>query len=108
MSDKKYIDRNSLLDIADYKEIFDKEKHHNHKIVDDNGVYRWEENKGKTTRVEEKGLNSVVEKMMEMGLNKNSEEWRALYRNMGYSLSGYWEVFFWDWNNSIADEYCPV
>jgi len=26
---------------------------------------------------------------------------------MGYSLFGYWEVFYWDANNDIADEYEP-
>jgi hypothetical protein len=40
-----------------------------------------------------------------MGLNKNSEEVRKLYRDMGYSLSGYWEIFFWEVNNEDAPLY---
>jgi hypothetical protein len=42
-----------------------------------------------------------------MGLTKNSEEVRKLYRDMGYSLSGYWEIFYWDMNNEDAHKYKP-
>jgi hypothetical protein len=44
---------------------------------------------------------------MRMGLTKNSEEVRKLYRDMGYSLSGYWEIFYWDMNNEDAHKYKP-
>lgn len=33
---------------------------------------------------------------------KNSEVYRKLYRDMGYSLYGYWEI-----NNEDAGEYIP-
>jgi hypothetical protein len=42
-----------------------------------------------------------------MGLTKNSEEVRKLYRDMCYSLSGYWEIFYWDMNNEDARKYKP-
>jgi len=100
----EYIDRESLFDIENYKVIFEKEKHY-HKIVKINDIIRWEEHPGKTEFIKEKGLNHCVNQMILLGLNKNSEEWRALYRNLGYSLSGYWEVFYWEWNNPIAEEY---
>lgn len=40
-----------------------------------------------------------------MGLTKNSEEMGKLYRDMGYSLSGYWEIFYWETNNEDAGKY---
>jgi hypothetical protein len=42
-----------------------------------------------------------------MGLGKNDESVRKLYRDMGYSLSGYWEIFYWEMNNEDADQYRP-
>jgi len=45
---------------------------------------------------------------MKMGLTKNSEPVRKLYRDMGYSLSGYWEIFYWDVNNEEAEDYHGV
>jgi hypothetical protein len=42
-----------------------------------------------------------------MGLTKNSEEVRKLYHDMGYSLSGYWEIFCWEANNENARKYKP-
>ena len=36
---------------------------------------------------------------------KNDHRIRKFYRGLGYSLFGYWEVFFWDWNNEEADEW---
>jgi hypothetical protein len=47
-------------------------------------------------------------KTYEKGYTKNSEIYRKLYRDMGYSLSGYWEVFYWDVNNEKVDEYNPI
>ena len=40
-----------------------------------------------------------------MYFTKNSEEWRKLYRDIGYSLYGYWEIFYWDMNNEDAADY---
>jgi len=105
MEEVKIIERKNLEHISDYADIFVKESHHHHRIVEIDGVVRWEEKPMKTAMVEEKGLNAVVMDMINLGMNKNSEEWRALYRNMGYSLSGYWEVFYWEVNNPIAENY---
>ena len=38
----------------------------------------------------------------------NSEMWRKLYRDLGYSLFGYWEIFYWEANNEKAAEYKPT
>ncbi len=100
----KYIKREDIK-INAYVEILKKESHHDHKIVEINGIFRWEKIPEKLLIVDECGLNKVVEKMIDLGLDKNSEEWRALYRNLGYSLNGYWEVFYWEMNNPDADSY---
>lgn len=38
---------------------------------------------------------------------KNNDLIRELYKCRGYSLSGFWEVFYWDWNNEHADKARP-
>lgn len=55
--------------------------------------------------VDEISLNYLVE----IGYldNKNSEKYRALYRYIGYSLYGYWEIFYWKVNNEKAHLYVP-
>ena len=90
----------------DYKEILDKEWHHDHEITrDDHGTLRWKENP-KVREIIDKGiLNDLWYLFHTMGLNKNSEEVRKLYRDMGYSLSGYWEIFYWEVNNEDAHLY---
>lgn len=89
-----------------YKEIFDKESHHNHIIIqDENGTYRWEENVVTRTLVDLAGLNELVVKLSNLGIDKNNENYRKMYREMGYSLYGYWEIFYWEVNNPKASSY---
>ena len=38
-------------------------------------------------------------------ISKNDPNIRKMYRNMGYSLSGYYDIFFWEINNPIASEW---
>lgn len=51
------------------------------------------------------GLNGIIQLFTRYGLTKNSEIYRKLYRDMGYSLYGYWEIFYCELNNEDADEY---
>lgn len=88
-------------------EIIDTERHHNHPIVLVNGVLRWEENGGVRHMVEEIGLNKIIQLLNHMDIGKNSEFYRKLYRDIGISLFGYWEVFYWNWNNEECDDYKP-
>lgn len=105
---EKIITREELMDVDYYKEMFEIEFHHDHEIImDQHGVARWKADPkirlmiGKTV-----DLNDLWYIMFcSMGFTKNSEEVRKLYRDMGYSLSGYWEVFFWEVNNEQAPEY---
>ena len=103
----KVIDRNKI-EIKDYQEIFKKESHHDHEVVEtENGVLRWKENPAVSFLVDFGNLNDIVAELYKRGHDKNSELYRKLYRDMGYSLSGYWEIFYWDWNNEYADSYEP-
>ncbi len=89
----------------DYKEILEKESHANHKVVSVDGVLRWEEDPKVRDLVDRVGLNDLVLFMLVLGYDKNSEFYRNLYRSIGYSLSGYWEIFYWEVNNPEANEY---
>ena len=91
-----------------YREILDVETHNNHEIIkDDNGTLRWKQNPTVRHYLKNISLNDLCPLLMTLGYGKNSEVYRKLYRDMGYSLSGYWEIFFWEANNEDASEYVP-
>ncbi len=104
----KIINREDITEDI-YREILDIETHHDHKIVeDDKGTLRWEENPATSFLIDEvTDLNKTVIKLYDLGHDKNSEIYRKLYRDIGYSLSGYWEIFYWEMNNPEADLYIP-
>lgn len=101
----KTIERKTLIDHEYFGDIIRRESHHDHPIVEVDGIPRWKENPEVSEYVGKIGLNDIIGLFMSMGYTKNSEVWRKLYRDIGYSLSGYWEVFYWNWNNEDADEY---
>jgi hypothetical protein len=91
-----------------YREIFDAETHHQHEIIRDSvGTLRWKPNATVVELITPQriNLNDLVHLMHTLGYGKNSEFYRKLYRDMGYSLSGYWEIFFWEANNPKASKY---
>lgn len=105
---KIYIDRNDkrLCDDEYYREILNRESHHDHKIINDNGVVRWEGNHVEWMFNHRRfNLIELTIVLETMGYGRNSEVYRKLYRNMGYTLRGYWEVFYWDVNNEDCDDY---
>lgn len=96
------------IEVTDFKEIFQKESHHDHPVVkDEMGTLRWQEDPTVRDIINRTNLNDIWMLFHHMGLTKNSEEVRKLYRDMGYSLSGYWEVFYWEMNNEDAKKYKP-
>lgn len=105
--DMKIIEREDLTtDI--YLEVLEKEGHHDHLIKEDiNGKPRWVEDEIVSQWVDEKGLNDVINILYSLGYDKNSEPYRKLYRDIGYSLYGYWEIFYWEVNNELSNEYNP-
>lgn len=119
----KYLKENKEWDSDWY--WLKEELHHDHKIVvpiviypkgEENKTsttYRWKENKDITnylcSGITSKGLNlnQTVDVLWNLGYNKNSEVWRNIYRSIGYSLYGYWEVIHWHMNNEETDSYKP-
>ncbi len=102
----KTIERSELEDIENYQEIFEVESHHDHEVIEDeHGTYRWKANEDVDELVMASDLNEIIIALHRNGHDKNSEIYRKLYRNMGYSLSGYWEVFYWEVNNPDAQKY---
>ncbi len=99
----KVVDRNKLP--SDYAEMMATENHHDHEIVDIDGVLRWKENEGVREIADMCDLNHMIADMLLKGITKNHEAYRRLYRNIGYSLSGYWDVFYWEANNEECDSY---
>lgn len=91
-----------------YREMLKTEKHHKHKIIEDEqGTFRWEENVDVRKILTKISLNDLCPLLSVLGYGKNSEVYRKLYRDMGYSLSGYYEIFYWEVNNSEVDNYKP-
>lgn len=91
-----------------YREILDVETHHKHIIYEDeNGKLFWKEDNIVRKMVDKIGLNDIYQLFYSLGLNKNSELIRKMYRDMGYSLFGYWETFYCEANNDIANQYVP-
>jgi hypothetical protein len=104
----KVVNREDITDKL-YREILDVETHHDHKIIEDeSGTLRWEVNPATRFLVDEvTDLNNTVMKLYGKGHDKNSELYRKLYRDIGYSLYGYWEIFYWEMNNEEVAEYAP-
>lgn len=90
----------------DYLLILEKEAHHDHEmIMDEHGTLRWKKDKDVVDLLERIDLNYLCPLLMALGYGKNSEAYRKLYRCMGYSLYGYWEIFYWEINNPEAEQY---
>lgn len=100
----KTINRKDLP--TDYLDMMKSESHHTHRVVEDeHGCLRWEKDAFIDQLTTDCSLNDIVKGFHSNGNGKNTESYRELYRRMGYSLSGYWEIFYW--NNPDADKYVP-
>jgi len=90
------------------REILDVETHHNHEIIrDEKGTLRWKPNLDIEPFLKNISLNDLCPLLHYLGYGKNSEVYRKLYRDMGYSLIGYWEIFYWEVNNDNVSKYVP-
>lgn len=88
------------------REILDVERHHDHPIYrDTDGALYWGENKEVCEMVDNIGIGQLMALFDKLGLDRNSEVVRKTYRDMGYSLFGYWEVFYLENNNDKVDQY---
>ena len=103
------VERDEVVDVCDeYRLILETEVHHDHEIVkDESGTLRWKPNLDVIKYRENISLNDLCPLLKCLGYGQNSEVYRKLYRDMGYSLFGYWEIFYWEVNNDDASEYAP-
>ena len=85
--------------------IFESEPHSHPIIKDSHGILRWEEDYFIKSILDKISLNDLIPLFIHLGHGKNSELHRLSYRGLGYSLSGYWEIFYWEMNNPNANEY---
>jgi len=119
MDSDKLKDHYSRISPDVYREVFEKDGHDHEIYLDDHDTLRWRSNPSveliNTMNEYDdehliKGgyvfdLNKFWEKWYKSGRTKNDSAIRRLYRDMGYSVHGYWEIFFWEVNNDIADEW---
>lgn len=86
-----------------YKDICDRE-HHNHPFYQDqHGTYRWKPDPAVEVLFDYDAVD--LNAFFINGADNNDPRVRELYRKMGYSLHGYWELFHWEVNNPTADKY---
>lgn len=93
---------------SNFTEMMKTESHHDHEIVNVDGVLRWKEDDFVSRFTDACNLNDIIVGLHANGNGKNSEIYRELYRKMGYSLNGYWEVFYWEMNNDGAADYVQL
>lgn len=107
MKNFKIVSRDKIKE-KEYRLILDTETHHDHEIIEDeDGTLRWKPNLNVCKIKERLSLNNIIPLFYYLGYGKNSEIYRKLYRDIGYSLFGYWEIFYWNVNNEEANEYKP-
>ena len=76
------------------------ETHHNHVLIEDkDGIIKWKEDPMVTKILEKINLGHLLDLFRVLGLNKNSEVWRHLYRCIGFSIHAYYDVFYHKLNN---------
>ena len=104
----KKIERKEITDL-DFIKIMKKENHHNHEIIQDNeGGLFWKPDEKLSAEIEGKNINDNIFYFQSNGLDKNSEEYRKFYRDIGYSLLGYWNIFYCKANNPIYKNYRKI
>lgn len=91
----------------EYRTILETESHHDHEIVEIGSTLRWKENPTVNHILKNISLNDLCPLLESLGHGKNSEVYRKLYRDMGYPLNGYWEIFYWETNHEDACSYKP-
>jgi len=103
----------SRIEIAlindEYKDVMYGERFHNHNIITgEDGRLRWEADPEKEQAImDEFGAEDLNDLFGRCRADKNDPKVRELYRWIGYSIFGYWEVFYWEVNNEDVDEWNP-
>lgn len=90
----------------EYKEVLTCEEFGHKIIVDKNGTIRWEDYPSRAQEIMDQfGAKNLNDLFGRCGADKNDPIIRELYKCIGYSINGFWEIFYWEVNNDRADEY---
>lgn len=84
-------------------EIYKAEPWHKHEAVITNGKIHWKEAPGFVEMVNAIGMNQIRATLELAGFHKQADVLKNIYRKMGYSIMGYWEVFYDPLNNCPDD-----
>jgi len=89
----------------EYAEILETEELGHELYVNEHGTIRWVADPEKEQEMMDmfgaRDLNDLFMK----GADKNDPRIRELYKHIGYSLYGFWEIFYWETNNELAYQY---
>ena len=77
-------------------------------VPDVEGGLFWKPDEKLSAEIEGKNINDNIFYFQSNGLDKNSEEYRKFYRDIGYSLLGYWNIFYCKANNPIYKNYRKI
>lgn len=98
------IERKDVLEPI-FQKMLRTETHHTHEIIQSkNGVLRWKDN------IDENDIESESKILRDIESNQDdfySESMRELYRDLGYSLCGYWKMFYGMVDDENEDGYVP-
>jgi hypothetical protein len=89
----------------EYAEVLATEEFGHELYIDDHGVLRWVKNYEKEQEIMDEFGASDLNQLFARGADKNDPRIRELYKHIGYSLSGFWEIFYWEVNNPQAYKY---
>lgn len=103
----KTLTRKEVSDMAEhYRVVLETESYHDHELVEDEiGRPKWRENPETWVMVEEIGLTNVSKVLNQLGYGKETEVMKKLFRDMGYLLEGYYELFYWDSSGKRIDNH---
>lgn len=100
-----WVDAATIADI--YELVLTREEQTGHEIhINEHGTLRWDANPDREKEIMDGfGAKDLNDLFMYKGFDKNDPIIRELYKCIGYSIYGFWEIFYWEVNNEYANEY---
>lgn len=89
----------------EYAEVLAREELGHKLFVDGDGTIRWVPNEARKIEIMNHYGALDLNDLFRKGADKNDPKVRELYKCLGYSLSGFWEVFYWETNNRHQIKY---
>jgi len=91
---------------ADYELVLSREEKDGHELyIDEHDTLRWVEHPIRAQEIMDSFRAKDMNELFMNGADKNDPIVRELYKCIGYSLCGFWEIFYWEVNNERANEY---